>query len=139
MKQIRFAITGIIGASMNLLLIYLFVDVVGMSTPLMENIANFISLELSIIFSFTINRNWTWKHRIKERKHSTINQLLYFHGAVGLSVTLRIILFPLMQLVGIQYLINTAFGIIVGAIINYYSFDRLVFKKKENLTSGGIK
>ena len=131
-KQIRFLITGSIGALVNLFLIYLFVNKLKMSSFLMKNYANMISLELSIIFSFAINRNWTWNHRIKDSKYSLLRQVIYFHIAVSFSVILRIILFPLCQLIEINYLINTGVGISLGAILNYFAFDRLIFVKKHS-------
>lgn len=130
-KQIRFVIAGGTGALLNLGLMYLFVNILEMNSRILENIASVLSLELSIIFSFIINRNWTWRHRIQNNKYSILRQLAYFHIAVGVSVLLRILIYPLIQYLHVNYLLNTAFGIVFGAIINYFSFDKLVFKTKK--------
>lgn len=126
-KIIRFIVSGLLGASLNLLLIFIFVDLFRMDTFFLENIANVFSLELSIIFSFLLNRNWTWQLRLRNQRYSCFIQFLFFHVAVGISVLFRIILFPIIQLININYLINTAIGISLGAIMNYFSLDKLVF------------
>ena len=128
-KIIRFAITGSAGALINLFLIYIFVELLNFKTNFMENIANILALEISIIFSFVVNRNWTWIERKNFQAYSLFRQYLYFHIAVAISVIFRIIIFPLFQYLGLNYLINTAIGIVLGSVINYFSLDLIVFKK----------
>ena len=127
-KIIRFAITGSAGALINLFLIYIFIELLNFKTNFMENIANILALEISIIFSFVVNRNWTWIERKNFQKYPIFRQYLYFHIAVAISVVFRIIIFPLFQFFGINYLVNTAIGIVLGSVINYFSFDKFVFK-----------
>ena len=126
-KIVRFIITGTVGAFINLFFIFLLVSIFRMNTTFLENLANFFSLELSIIFSFIVNRNWTWKHRISNQKNKTSTQFFFFHFAVGFSVLFRILIFPIFQLLGVNYLVNTAIGILLGATINYFSLDKLIF------------
>ena len=130
-KIVRFIITGTVGAFINLFFIFLLVSIFGMNTTFLENLANFFSLELSIIFSFIVNRNWTWYDTEREQGKGLFKQAFIFHLIVGGSILLRVILFPLLQLTGINYLINAIIGIGLGAIINFFLYDKYVFHKKK--------
>lgn len=127
-RIIKFVIIGIIGALVNLIAFYLMVMLTETKSSLWKNIFNVLSIEISIWFSFTLNRNWTWNDRVLLKKMKLMMQFFIFHLAVGLSVLLRIIMFPILDTIGIHYLFNSAIGIALGAVINYFTFDSIVFK-----------
>lgn len=128
----KFVIIGIIGALINLLAFYLLVMLTRTKSSLWKNVFNILSIEISIWFSFILNRNWTWSDRELLHKMRLKKQFFIFHIAVGLSVLARIVLFPLFDNTGMHYLVNSAIGIALGAVINYFTFDNIVFKTSTN-------
>jgi len=116
---------------LNLLLLYVLVQYLGFNTAAGENIANVLSMEIAIIYNFFLSRAITWKDRKKESGRQLFYQLLKFHLTIGVTLVLRIILFFLLQLMGLQYLLNAAIGIALAAAINFVIYDTLIFQRKE--------
>ncbi len=116
---------------LNLLLLYLLVHYLGMGSRLGENIANVISMEISIIYNFFMSRAFTWSDRHRETGKNLFIQIAKFHAAIGISLLFRIALFFVLQLVGVFYLLNAAIGIGLAAAFNFVIYDTLIFKRKE--------
>jgi dolichol-phosphate mannosyltransferase len=128
-RGVKFLFGGGVAAAFNLLLIYLLIDWLGWETTLLRNLANIISIELSLILSFFIYRMWVWSGAVWQIKSILFKQLPLYHLAAGTAVLLRIlIIFPLLNKLGVDYRLNTLIGVLVSAIINYLISDRLVFK-----------
>ena len=115
---------------LNLLLLYLLVTYCGLNTQLGENIANVISMEIAIIYNFFMSRWITWGDRQKETGLQLLYQVLKFHITIGITILFRIVLFFLLQLAGLNYLVNSAIGIAVSALFNFAVYDTLIFKQK---------
>lgn len=132
----RFLIGGGIAAAVNLFLMFLFVDHLGFNTSVLRNFANAISIELSLIISFFIYRLWVWPGGNWNLKGILIRQLPLYHLSAGSTIIIRIfLLFPILDWIGIKYTINTLFGIIIGATVNYVLSDNLIFRKEEATTA----
>jgi len=129
----KFLLSGSSAAIINLVFLYILIVYLQFNTRFLENIANALSMEISIIYNFIINRQWTWRDAKKEHNFELIKQCLFFHLAVGVSIIIRLIMFPILQFYGVNYLMNATVGIGVGAIVNYVLYDKVVFKRKENL------
>ena len=128
-KIVKFLIGGGITTCFNLVLIFLLVDLWGWNTTLLHNLANAISIELSVLLSFFIYRLWVWTDGEWEIKQILFKQIPLFHLAAGSVVVARIFfLFPLLDFFSIDPKINTLFGGLFGASLNYLTSDRLVFK-----------
>lgn len=112
------------------LLLWLMVEHAGFDTPLLENVANAISMELTIVYNFFMSRAITWKDRARVRGRRLLVQLVQFHAAIGLGVLFRLGLFPLLQHFGVPYLLNAAIGVAVAAVFDFAVYDNLVFKKE---------
>ena len=56
----KFLLGGGVAAAFNLTVIFAFIKLLGFNRPLLRNIANIISIELSLIFSFFVYRIWVW-------------------------------------------------------------------------------
>ena len=55
-------------------------------------------------------------------------QIPLYHLSVGAAVGSRIlIVFPILDWLGVNYVINTLIGVFLGASINYMISDRFVF------------
>ena len=125
----KFLIGGGVSAAFNLLLIVLLIDVLGFNTPALRNLANAISIELSLVFSFFVYRIWVWTGGNWTVREVLLRQLPLYHIAAGTAVVSRIFLvFPLLDWLGVSYTINTLVGVLLNAVINYVISDRLVFK-----------
>ncbi|RJQ28494.1 MAG: GtrA family protein [Peptococcaceae bacterium] len=127
-RFLKFLAVGASAAAINLGFLFLLVRHMGLDTPFEQNIANALSMELSVIYNFAVSREITWGDTRREKGLNLFVQVLSFHAAVGASVLLRLALFPLLQLLGVFYLLNAAAGIGAGAVLNFMAYDRIVFK-----------
>ena len=126
----KFLLVSGSAVALNLLLLYLLVTCYGMNTALGENIANVISMEISIVYNFFMSRWITWGDRQKETGPQLLYQVLKFHITIGITILFRIVMFFLLQLAGLNYLVNAAIGIAIAALFNFVVYDTLIFKKK---------
>ncbi|MCZ8189846.1 MAG: glycosyltransferase [Microcystis sp. LE19-338.1B] len=130
-KIFRFLIAGGVAFLINLFLIYWFIDDLGFNTPFLENVANVISIEISLIASFFIYRIWVWTGGDWTIRDVILIQLPLYHLSAGLAVLLRVLLiFPFLNWLGISPGVNTMIGVLLGASINYVASDSLIFKPK---------
>ena len=130
-KIFRFLVAGGIAFLINLFLIYWFIDDLGFNTPFLENIANVISIEISLIASFFIYRIWVWTGGDWTIRDVILIQLPLYHLSAGLAVLLRVFLvFPFLNWLGVSPGVNTMIGVLLGASINYVASDSLIFKPK---------
>ena len=133
-RVIKFLFGGGTAAAFNLFVMWLLVEHLGFQTPTLINLANIISIELSIIFCFFVYRTFVWPERQASLKRVLLVQLPLYHVSTSLSVVLRIlVLFPLLNWLGVSYSANTLIGIALGAGMNYVISDKIIFNAK---TSG---
>ncbi len=129
----RFLISGAIAAAFNLFLISFLIDFCGWNTPFLKNVSNIISIEASLILSFFIYRIWVWKDSNLSTKKIFISQLLLYHFSASVAIALRVLLiFPLLDILGVSYSINTLLGVALSASFNYVISDRLVFRTRKS-------
>ncbi|MBD2488090.1 glycosyltransferase [Aulosira sp. FACHB-615] len=129
LKILKFLLGGGLAAALNLALIFLLIEKFNFNTPLLRNIANVFSIEISLVFSFFIYRIWVWTGGIWNFKEVFLRQLPLYHVSAGVAVIARIFLiFPLLDWFGVNYAINTLIGVLLSASINYFISDRFVFK-----------
>ena len=139
-RVFKFLLGGGVAAIFNLVLIFAMIEWLGFNTPLLRNIANIIAIELSLIFSFFVYRIWVWPGGLWKIKEVFGKQLILYHFAAGTAVSVRIlILFPLLDWLGVNYGINTLIGVLLSATINYLISDRLVFKANHKTTSKEVE
>lgn len=135
MKIFKFLLGGSLAAALNLLLIFLLVEKLNFNTPLLRNIANVISIEISLIFSFFVYRTWVWTGGVWNLREVFLRQLPLYHVSAGLAVVTRVFLiFPILDWLQVNYAVNTVIGALLSASINYFISDSFVFKtpRKQN-------
>ena len=131
-RGIRFLIGGGVAALLNLILIAVLIEYLGFNTTWLRSVANVIAIELSLLFSFVIYRKWVWPGGSWSLKNILLRQLPLYHMAAGLAVLSRsLIVFPLLDRLGVSYGVNTLLGALLSAGINYAISDRLVFKDSQ--------
>ncbi len=107
------------------------IDVLRFNTPFLRNIANAVSIELSLLFSFFVYRTFVWSEGTWKVREVLSRQLPLYHISTGAAVIFRVlILFPILDWLGINYAINTLFGVLLSSFINYVISDRLVFRSQ---------
>jgi len=129
-RVLKFLVSGSSAAVINLGLLHILVAYLHFDTRFLENVANAVSMEASIIYNFLLSRFWTWNDAKREHGFNLIKQCFSFHAAVGVSICIRLIMFPILQLFGIHYLINAIIGIGIGATVSYILYDRVIFKER---------
>lgn len=128
-KILKFLLGGGLAAALNLALIFLIIEKLEFNTPLLRNIANVVSIEISLIFSFFIYRSLVWTGGIWTIKEVLLRQLPLYHVSAGVAVITRVFfIFPVLDWLKVNYAINTIVGALVSASINYLISDRFVFK-----------
>lgn len=130
-RVFRYLVCGGITAIFNIVLIDGLIDLFRLNTPILRNIANVCSIEISLIFSFFVYKVWVWSGGTWKLRDVLGKQIPLYHLSAGLAVALRVLLiFPILDWVGVNHSLNTLVGILVGAVINYKFSDKFVFKTK---------
>jgi putative flippase GtrA len=130
-RVIRFLVCGVITAAFNILLLALLIESFRLNHPAWRNLANFISIEISVLFSFVLYRLWVWSSPNWTVDKIVKKEIPLYHLSCGTSIATRsFILFPLLDWLGINYTLNSLIGIGIGSAINYVISDRIVFKRK---------
>jgi dolichol-phosphate mannosyltransferase len=130
-QAFRYLICGLLTAAFNVILIYYMIDIIRLDTPVLRNLANIASIEISLIFSFFVYKIWVWTGGSWNMKRLLFYQIPLYHVSAGISVMIRsFILFPVLDWLDVNPSINTLIGIVVGAVLNYKISDRVVFKTK---------
>jgi len=139
-KILKFLLGGGVAAALNLLLIFFLIEKLGFNTSLLRNIANLISIEISLIFSFFIYRMWVWTGGVWTFREVILRQLPLYHISAGAAVIIRVfILFPILDWLGVKYTVNTIIGVFLSASINYLISDQFVFKSPNKSNSHQAK
>ncbi len=132
-KVVKFLLGGGVATAINLLLIFLLIDKLGFDTPFLRNVANIISIELSLIASFFIYRIWVWRGGSWNWFNVLFKQLPLYHVSAGSAIVVRVsFVFPLLDWLGISYGVNTIFGALISASLNFIISDRFVFTSSKN-------
>ncbi len=132
-RVIKFLFGGGVAALVNLVLMALLIEHFDFSTPLLRSVANVIAIEISLLFSFVIYRIWVWPSGNWSARDLFLNQLPLYHLSAGVAVLLRaLMIFPLLDYLGVSYGVNTLIGILLSASLNYVISDRLVFSSSES-------
>lgn len=109
-------------------MMYLLVDGLGWQSVWQQNIANALSIEISLLYSFVVYRLFVWGGTQSAFRIRWYIQLARYHGASAVTATLRsFVLFPMLQWLGIHYLVNTLLGIGIGCLFNYKLSSKYVF------------
>lgn len=125
----RFLIVGLSAAIVNFALMIFFVEVLSFNTYILKNIANAISIEVSVFFNFRLSRIWTWGDTPKRQGKGLVSQFIFFNLAASTGILVRVIIFAILDKIGVYYLINVFFGIGVASIVNFILYDKLIFRR----------
>lgn len=129
---VKYSIIGILVAFSQFITITLIVESSTFlkfnNRILLENIANIISIEVSIITGFMLHSKITWRYKFKNFKDAIL-KFFIFHGITFFSLLLRAQLFYILSLIRVQYQINSLLGIFIAVVINFIWYNKLFEKK----------
>jgi len=127
-RILLFLIGGSSAAALNLVLAYIGVDLLGFSSELHQNYVNIVTMEAGLVYSFFVYRAFVWKDKVSSPRRILLRQLPVYHLSAGAAILARgLLIFPLLQLLGMHYLLNITIGLLSGAVITYILSDRYVF------------
>jgi len=132
---VRFLIGGGSATVLNLLLAFIAVDLLGFRSELQQNYVNFAAMETGLVYSFFVYRAFVWKDKTSSARRILLRQLPLYHLSAGAGLLTRMLLFPVLQIVGLHYLLNIILGIMVGAAVNYTLTNHYVFRNLPNTKS----
>ena len=126
-RDIKYIIYGVLTAFVQMLSMWIFIKGFKFDTKLMQNIANIASIELALLVSFILYSCLSW-----DKKSATLIGVLKrfynFHFVTGISIILRILLFYLFSLCGLNPFLNSLFGIFLATINNSFGYGKILFR-----------
>jgi putative flippase GtrA len=125
----KFLMVGASAVLVNFLLITGFIELLGFKSYFLKNLANFLAIEMSAVYNFSISRVWTWKDTPRKQGKSLIGQFISYNLALVIGIVIRAALFAGFEKLGMFYLLNVAIGIAIAACIDFFLLDRFVFKR----------
>lgn len=129
-RWLRFCLAGGLATGVNIGLMFVFVEGLQMQTFLFKGIANVMAMGLGAVAAFYLHRSWTWEDAAKHQGQALFRQFALFVGSLSIGVSSRIFLFAALDYYwGIPYLLNVAVGIAGAAIVDYFLYARLVFRR----------
>ncbi|HWB33895.1 MAG TPA: GtrA family protein [Candidatus Paceibacterota bacterium] len=121
---IQVGAVGAMGAAIQACLLFVLVQFARLHPVL----ANTIAAETAIICNFMVNNAWTFRH---ESMHSLPRRFALFNlGLVGSISVQALVVWAGVHFIGIQwYLLYAGAGILLGLIINYALYTRVIWRK----------
>lgn len=112
----RFVAVGAFTAGVQLVLLWLFVDIAGLNYLLGATIA----IEITIILSYVLNNAWTFQASQNTGRIEYLVGLLKTNVVRGTAIPLQLaILYALVEWAGVLYLISNAVAIFISGLYRY--------------------
>lgn len=125
---IKYGINGILIALSQILIITFLVEYFSFNTEYLKNVANIVSIIIGLLIAFILHSSITWRYHFKS-KIEIFKKLLIFYLISTFSIIIRIATFYLFNQNGMDYKLNTLIGIILIIIINFFGYEKIVFKR----------
>lgn len=127
---VKYGLNGLLVALSQYIIIFLFIEKFGFHSSFQQNIANAISIEISIIIGFLLHSLITWRTRFRGFR-DWILKFTCFHMITGISFLIRVIIFYILLNIGMNYKVNTLIGIGIAVIFNFIGYKNLLFKDNQ--------
>jgi putative flippase GtrA len=130
-KLFRYGMMGILVALSQVLSITALVELGGLEGLTGENIANLISIEVSIIVGYFLHSRVTWQAgRAGRKPGARLRAFAQFHAVTLFSAAIRAGVFYVLSTTGMHYRLNAIIGVAIAVILNFLGYDRLVFRER---------
>jgi putative flippase GtrA len=134
-RFVKFGLVGTWGFLVNMLLLWFLTEKVGVYYLF----SSIVAIEISLLNNYVLNDLWTWYDRGKEGKKEYFKRMLQYHVSTSAAMLTNIsILWILTEVFDIYYLASNIFGILCGALLNFFVNDRWTFKHKKELSTGSL-
>ena len=121
----KFAIAGLIFAVVNILILYILTDFLGIYYIL----SSIIAFILGSTGNFLLNKKWTFKEKMR---HDLLNKYIKAMSVNASAVIITIaLLFILTEFLNIYYLISQTIAMIVAFIANFIGNKKIVFVSQQ--------
>ena len=134
-RNLRFLVVGILGATTNILLLEALVDCLHWDTTFLRSLANVIATEICLVATFFAYRQIVWQIEEFDWRFVLQTELPTYHLSIASVIAIRsLLLFPFMDWLGIDLVMNTGIGIGIGAILTYTLSEKFIFTEREPLS-----
>lgn len=125
-RFVKFCLVGMTGIFVNMLLLYIFTDIL----KVFYLFSAIVAYEFSIISNFIFNDIWTFKDCIIPGKsHSLLVRAIHFNWTRASGAILSIsMLYILTEFLYMNYLLSNLIGIAVGTLWSYISSVNIVWR-----------
>lgn len=124
---VKYALNGVLIALSQFVVIILLVELMAFNSGYLRNVANFISVIVGLLVAFMLHSKITWRYRFSSHQEMAYKLLMFYLVSV-FSIFLRMFAFYVFDRAGMDYKLNVIIGIIIIIVINFFGYDRLVFK-----------
>lgn len=112
----RFVAVGTFAAGIQMVLLWLLVDVGGLNYLL----GAVIAIEITIVLSYVLNNIWTFRDSRNTGRVEYVVGLAKTNIVRGTAIPIQLaVLFALVEWSGIPYLVGNAVGIVLSGIYRY--------------------
>ena len=119
---LQFYIVGASGVLVNLGLLYILTDIVG----LWYVASQIIAISISITTNFFFNRYWTFGSHVEDKKNSVMYLKFLIISAIGMAIQLGITV-TLVESSAFYHMYGAGVGIVIASGINYILNRRVTF------------
>lgn len=127
-RSFRFLFVGALLTLVNVLLIIALVNIFNLNTPLLRSLGNLFATEICLLISFFCYRQFVWQVEKLGWQEICLRELPKYHLSVATVISIRVlVLFPLLDWLGLHPALNTMIGIALGALSSYALSDKFVF------------
>lgn len=124
----KYLVNGTVIALSYFLFLIAMVEVLGMKSMFMQNIANIASSVLSLALAFYMHSSLTWRQKFSGAA-DRLSGLFRFLAASSASTIIRVFVFYMLSCIGIGYRLNGLIGILIVVAFNFLFYDKFVFPR----------
>jgi putative flippase GtrA len=122
----RYMIVGTTTAGVQMLLLWLFVDVGGVNYLLGATVA----IEITIVMTYVLNNAWTFASIQNSGWAAYLTGLLKTNIVRGTAIPIQLaVLYALVDFQGVQYLLANAVAILLSGVYRYVLDSRWTWKR----------
>jgi glycosyltransferase involved in cell wall biosynthesis len=126
---VKYGINGVLVALSQFLILIALVEGFRFESNVQKNIAHAISVESAIIVAFFLHSFITWRYSYK-KVTGFLLKLFTFNMLTAVSFAIRVGVFYLLHdIAGLHYIPSTLIGISAAVILNFFGYDRIIFKR----------
>jgi putative flippase GtrA len=121
----KFNLVGLLGAALQLLLLYVLTKCFHLSAVA----ATPVAVEIVVLHNFAWHERFTWRDRPLKSVGQRITRLLRFHAGNGLTSLLgnTVLVYFLVERLNARVLPSALAAIVICSLINFFVADRWVY------------